>query len=386
MTPERVMALPRMLASRAAPAVIRCMSLPEVLPWMLRAGSNLRRVRQREISDSLAALNLKAVPAWRELLAACNAGRLLRERGMIRLIRDARDEPKLAKLRARLAAKSLPCRVLNNAELKEMEPLVGRDAIGGLLHESDADVGDPLEVSLELLKRFKDCGGTLLHEEAVALRPGSDGTELSTNVTTHRAAEVIVTMGLQSSGLLTPLGITVPLQAERGYSIRLAGCGGLLQRPVTFQSESCVATPMGADLRLAGTVEFARVSTPPDWTRSERLALHARHYFDADLSPLRSDRWIGSRPSLPDSLPAIGRLPGASNIGYAFGHQHLGVTQAAISANLLFDMMMGKPTSVDCQPYDLARFAAGRAARPPNVVLGISGCSTGTRCRGPSAD
>ncbi len=133
--------------------------------------------------------------------------------------------------------------------------------------------------------------------------------------------------------------------------------GALLCRPVTFQAESCVATLMGDHLRLAGIVEFIRRSSPPRWSRAERLAAIAQHYFDAPLQTAGAERWFGDRPSLPDSLPAIGRLARAPQIAYAFGHQNLGLTQAAISAELIAPLMDDQTPEIDCTPFDIARFS-----------------------------
>jgi D-hydroxyproline dehydrogenase len=351
-TPARVTALPRMLLSRDAPAVIRLASAPRVLPWFLRAARSLSAKRQAAIVDGLVALNRAAVPAWRDLLGACDRGTLLRENGMLRLIRDPRDRAALVATRDALAAHAMATLLLSGDEVRELEPTLGTAVIGGLLHETDADVADPLAVSRALLDRFLADGGTLIRERAEALRTGV----LITDTGVHHATQILVTLGLDAAALLAPLGAIVPLQAERGYHLELDGCGDQLTRPVTFQRESCVATPMGGRLRLAGTVEFADAGAPPDWHRADRLAAHAAHYFDTPLACNTPRRWLGSRPSLPDSLPAIGRLGDAPGIGYAFGHQHLGVTQAAISAALLCDVMADTAPRIDPRPYDLARF------------------------------
>jgi D-amino-acid dehydrogenase len=50
---------------------------------------------------------------------------------------------------------------------------------------------------------------------------------------------------------------------------------------------------------------------------------------------------MGIRPTLPDSLPVIDLHPKYPQIGMVFGHHHLGVTQAAISAQLISALMTG---------------------------------------------
>ena len=355
-TPGRIASLPRMLLARDAPAVVRAASLPRLLPWMARAAATLPTRRQDKITRAIAALNTRAVAAWRDLLAHCGHREQLREKGMIRLIRDPRDRDELAAVAARLARHGLSARMLDREDLLALEPALGKAAIGGLFHEGDADIGEPLQLSRILLAQFRDAGGTVVQRRIAAIASGEATVEAFTDDEgSYRADRLLIAAGLASATLLRPFGAAVPLQAERGYHLALPGLGDLLQRPVTFQRESCVATPMGGTLRLAGTVEFADASAQPDWRRAHRLAAYAGRYFEDMRSSSDAEVWMGSRPSLPDSLPAIGRLALAPRIGYAFGHQHLGITQAAVSAKLLCGIMADEP-SFDAAPYDLARF------------------------------
>lgn len=354
-TPGRIVSLPRMLLASDAPAVIRAAALPHLIPWMMRAATTLSARRQDAITHAIAALNGRAVAAWRDLLGHCGRSGQLREKGMIRLIRDPQDRAELDDVRTRLARHGLPSRLLDRDEMLALEPALGKAATGGLLHESDADIGEPLALSRTLLAHFQKAGGSVIRQRVLAIAHGETAVELITDAGSHRADRILITAGMASDALLQPLGAAVPLQAERGYHLALPGLGGLLSRPVTFQRESCVATPMGGTLRLAGTVEFADAAARPDWRRAHRLATYAGRYFDDMLPSADPEVWLGSRPSLPDSLPAIGRLAAMPRIGYAFGHQHLGITQAAVSAQLLCGIMAGEPP-FESAPYDLARF------------------------------
>src|SRR3546814_2326608 len=115
---------------------------------------------------------------------------------------------------------------------------------------------------------------------------------------------------LDAGPLLAPFGVKVPLQAERCYHLMLPTGGSLTARPVTPQAASCVATPMGEALRLAGTVEFAHPESPPTWHRSDRLAPRAQTYFSSQLPTAGAERLLARRPSPPASPPALGPTPG----------------------------------------------------------------------------
>jgi glycine/D-amino acid oxidase-like deaminating enzyme len=114
-------------------------------------------------------------------------------------------------------------------------------------------------------------------------------------------------------------------------------------------------TSMAGGLRLAGTVEFAGLAAPPDMRRAERLIAHARALLpglDAD----GAEFWMGFRPSLPDGLPVIGAAPADPRAIFAFGHAHLGVTLAAITAKIVAALAEGRLPGVELAPYRAERF------------------------------
>ena len=170
-----------------------------------------------------------------------------------------------------------------------------------------------------------------------------------------RADVIVVAAGVASAALLQPLGYRVPMIAERGYHIQCTGAdwpAGL--PPVVFEERSMIVTPFRSGLRAASFVEFARADSPADPRKWARLR---RHVDELGL-PFREpcSEWFGARPTLPDYLPAIGRSRGAPNLLYAFGHQHLGLTLAAITGKLIAALARREPTEIDVTPFDLERF------------------------------
>lgn len=98
-----------------------------------------------------------------------------------------------------------------------------------------------------------------------------------------------------------------------------------------------IVTGFEHGLRAASFVEFNQVDAAPDprkWTRLRK------HVGDLGL-PFKGEggEWIGTRPTLPDYLPAIGRSDRADNLFYAFGHQHLGLTLGAVTGEIVADML-----------------------------------------------
>jgi D-amino-acid dehydrogenase len=131
-----------------------------------------------------------------------------------------------------------------------------------------------------------------------------------------------------------------------------------------FEGRSVIVTRFGDRLRASSFVEFTAEGAPPDPRKWQRLEAHVR----ALGLPVASgfSRWMGARPTLPDYLPAIGRLD-APGLVVACGHQHLGLTLAPITAELVVALMTGQEPSLTLAPFSPTRFgfkSIGRTASP----------------------
>jgi D-amino-acid dehydrogenase len=151
------------------------------------------------------------------------------------------------------------------------------------------------------------------------------------------------------------VGHKVPMIAERGYHIRADAADWPADLPpVVYEERSMIITRYRNSVQAASFVELGRVDAPADPRKWDRLEQHV-----AQLGlPIRGPftRWMGCRPTLPDYLPAIGRSQKADNLFYAFGHQHLGLTLAPITARLMTALITGGALAMPTEPFDIARF------------------------------
>ena len=136
---------------------------------------------------------------------------------------------------------------------------------------------------------------------------------------------LIIAAGAWSGRLARSFGDRVLLESERGYNTTLPSPGVQLRAEVIFGERKFVATPLAMGLRIGGAAEFAGLEAPPNYARCDALLSLAARY----LPGLRAEggtRWMGHRPTTPDSLPVIGRSPRRRDVLYAFGHGHTGLT------------------------------------------------------------
>ena len=125
-------------------------------------------------------------------------------------------------------------------------------------------------------------------------------------------------------------------------------------RPVGWMEKAVFLTPMEDGVRLAGTAEFAFADTPSNPQRTKEMLKHGKVMLGNNLSIKSS--WVGSRPSTPDSLPVIGALDQYPRVKVGFGHGHLGLTFAAITAKLITENIQETQSTVDLKPFSAARF------------------------------
>jgi len=161
--------------------------------------------------------------------------------------------------------------------------------------------------------------------------------------------------GAWSRSLVRALGFDTPLDTERGYGVRVPDPGIALDGPLIYMDRHVAITPLPGWLLLAGTDELAGLRAPPNYARADALIRAAQELLP-DLNTDGAERWMSFRPSHPDSLPVIGRSPRQKNVYLAYGHGHLGFTMAAITGELVGQLVDGEDPTVDLDPFRPTRF------------------------------
>jgi D-amino-acid dehydrogenase len=164
----------------------------------------------------------------------------------------------------------------------------------------------------------------------------------------------VVAAGAWSGRLAKLLGDRVLLESERGYNTTVVAPSMKVGHELIFAEGKFVVTPLEEGLRVGGAAEFAGTDSPPRFERSAALLSVARCALPK--MPPGGLVWMGNRPTTPDSLPVIGRSAGAANVFYAFGHGHLGLTQAASTARLIEELVTKQKPSIDLTPFSGQRF------------------------------
>src|SRR5919198_628785 len=175
---------------------------------------------------------------------------------------------------------------------------------------------------------------------------------------------VVVCAGPWSGKLARRLGVRVPLDVERGYGVDLPAAGITPSCPLLLADFRISMSSHRGGLRIVGLDELAAVPAPPRPELAQRILRAARLAFP-QVRTTGAITWMRQRPSMPDSLPVIGRAPARHNAYLAFGHGHKGLSTAAITGKLIQQLMDGQPTTIDLAPFRPTRFRFGDARGGP---------------------
>jgi D-amino-acid dehydrogenase len=218
-------------------------------------------------------------------------------------------------------------------------------------------VSDPKRIVDGLRERLIHNGALIRQGEVRTIRTGtSSRLVVQLEDASTEADQVVIAAGAWSASLAQRIGDRVLLESERGYNMTLPRSGVSLQRQLIFAERKFVASPLSCGLRIGGAAEFGGLEAVANFKRSHVLVALARRYLP-ELQTEGGLQWAGHRPATPDSLPVIGRSPQLPDVFYAFGHGHLGLTQAATTGRLVSDLLFERPVPLDPHPYSIGRFA-----------------------------
>jgi D-amino-acid dehydrogenase len=332
-----------------------------VLPWLRRflsAGSTPAKVAA--IGQALRPLLIDAPDRHRKLAEEAGAGDLITRQGVLFAFPD----------RAAFEAEALSWKVrrdngvrwleMDEDELRQREPSLDRHYKFAVLVEENGQCRDPGAYVAALIRHAVDQGAVWRRVKATGFRiENGHLRSVTTEGDEIPCDRAVIAAGAWSKVLARQAGDNVPLETERGYHIVIANPGIEPRYPVmpSDGKMGCAMTPQG--LRLGGQVELAGLEADPNWKRADVLLKFARKVYPGIPEGLSLDNvkvWMGHRPSMPDGLPCLGPASGCSDVIYAFGHGHVGLTAGATTGLVVADIVAGRKPRVDLAPYAATRF------------------------------
>jgi len=353
-TPDVLRNLPSLLFDRNSPLSIRRGALAALAPWLLRFAAQSRPAAAARNATAIATLVASAGTAWEELAADIGASDVLQRRGCLYLYETETAYRAAHADMAQRRALGIAVDLISPSEIAAMEPMLPPLKGGAAFFPKAVFLNDPGMMMLMLTGAVQAAGVYHLPMAAESLERLVDGVAIHAKGVRLHVRRVVLAAGAHSRVLARQAGDRVPLDTERGYHVEWDMEQSLLSRPACPTSRGFYLCPMSGRLRAAGTVELGGLTAPPSPHRITRLIEGARAIFPHLGAPDRD--WMGFRPSMPDSLPVIGPSRAGAEVIHAYGHGHIGLTLAPITAQIVADLVDRRPVGLDLAPYLPTRF------------------------------
>jgi D-amino-acid dehydrogenase len=348
--------VPSWLMNPEGPLTIRPSYFPRVLPWLIRFSLSARQSRIAAISDAMLALHRQVFDCYTPLLKDAGGEDLIRRNGVLYVYATEESfQASMGEVELRRAHGN-NVQLLNQPEIKQLEPSIADKYRWAMFIPEHGHTVSPHRLVNTLAQQYLRDGGKYQKVAARSFeRKDGKVSGVVTEAGTLPADDVVVAAGVWSRKLVNQLDFDLPLEDERGYHVTLTDSGVAPRHCVSVSDGKFMATPMEMGIRVAGTVEFAGIEAAPNWKRARVLLDQIKELYPAARIE-KFTEWMGHRPSLPDSLPAIGRLPGHANVFAAFGHAHNGMTGGPPTGRAIADLIAGRQPKFDLAPYRPDRF------------------------------
>jgi len=244
------------------------------------------------------------------------------------------------------------------AAVRALEPSIHPDIVGGIHYQEDAHI-NPARFVHAMAAAARAKGATLLTDtEVLGFDTGERGlTAVRTSQGKHIAQQIVLAAGAWSTPIARQLGLAIPMQPAKGYSLTLPRPANFLHTHLHLAEAKVAVTPMGSLLRLAGTLELAGFDLTINQRRVNAIRRAAGSYLIGLENQEPVEIWRGLRPCPPDGLPYIGRSARHPNLIIATGHAMLGISMGPITGQLVAQLACDQPTTLGLTPFSPDRFA-----------------------------
>ncbi len=326
----------------------------ELMGWLLRFARRCNWRDFRTVTRVKGELLTRSRERLAELVRDERLACEFEENGTLYVYRDVRELESSGWLVESLREVGIPIEVLDGARTRALEPAVNDTIVGAHWNAGDAHLR-PDRFVAELARRVRELGGTIetgCEVQSIAPREG----RVETSRGSRRGRIIVYALGAWSPQFARALGVPLPVQPGKGYSITFARPSICPRIPVVCRERSVCVTAWSSGFRLGSTMEFAGYDTSLNRVRLDALTRGAREYLREVPTEVREE-WYGWRPMTYDDLPIIGASPRDSNLVLATGHGMLGVSLAPITGQLVREIVTGAEPSLDLAPYAATRFA-----------------------------
>ena len=326
--------------------------------WKFMRAANARHVARS--APLIRDLSFASRDCFEELAALPDNDFGLVKKGLVMLCQTQHGLDDEAKYAGQAKELGVPAQVMDAKQVAQLDPTVTMEVAGGVYFPKDCHLS-PNRFMAGLKRQCDKLGVKFIWGTDVNAftQHASRITEISTATGKFTAEEIILCGGSWSPIIGRELGLKLPMQAGKGYSLTLTKPRELPQLCSIFTEARVAVTPMGDTLRFGGTMEIAGLNEDINPVRVRGIIKAAVKYFPKftpdDFAGIQP--WRGLRPCSPDGLPYLGRTAKFPNLIIATGHAMMGLSLGPITGKLVSEILNGGKPAVDLSLLNPDRYA-----------------------------
>ncbi|MEM8955147.1 MAG: FAD-dependent oxidoreductase [Verrucomicrobiota bacterium] len=340
------------MLNRRSPFYLRPRLDPKLWSWCWTFCRSANRQHVEDSQALLRDLSLESRALFEELADELQFP--LAKKGLLMLCQSQAGLEEESELAVKAKEIGIQAEVCPPERLRELDPDIDSTAIGGIWYPQDCHLDS--ELFLNALRRgIKKHGGRFREgDEVIDFRTRRDEVTHAALATGEEVPgnRFTIAGGAWSPDLTRRLGLRLPMQAGKGYSLTLPNPPQLPRLCYLLKEGRVAVTPMGENLRVGGTMEICGNNLSIDAVRLmgiiESFCRVFPQFQSKDFAKL--EPWSGLRPCSPDGLPYIGNTPRYSNLTIATGHAMIGLSLAPITGKLVASLAQGEAVDSRLDP------------------------------------
>jgi len=347
-----------------SPFLLRPSALPSLWRWGIGFLKNAKPERFHANLQANTVLANYTMQCMQDMLQKHSFDYSASKLGSLKILEDQQEMENAVESLSLFQELGVNCTVLEPADIFTKEPALlesGEKLVGGI-HYPDDQGGDAYQFCQQVAELLKQNQVIFEYDTRIDafVKSGQRIASISTSRGEYQADAFVLAAGSYSPLLVKSLKLNIPVRPVKGYSITVSmdDWTQTPRMPVIDETSHVAITPLGKQLRAAGTAELAGYDTRINQGRVKMIIDQVINRYPTAKTSIAAGKlssWAGLRPSSVDGVPIIGGSP-YGNLFINTGHGHLGWSFAMGSGKLLADLISARPTDIDPQAYRYARF------------------------------
>ena len=328
----------KMLMDSDAPLKVPFKDFWSQIPWFWKFLLTSHGSRFQKATDAISFLGKNSLKDTKTLLESYDLGEMVDYGGCAFIYDTKKSFNSSKKSWDERSKRGFSSESLNEESIAKITPTINNKFKHAFLSHEWGKVTEPFDIVESLFSAAQKSGVVFYKNKVNGISESLNSVLIEVENGSFKYDAVIIAAGIDSISFAKSLGDFLPMTAERGYNLTIPYPNIQIDIPIVFADRGIVATSLRSGLRIGGWAEYANSRRPANQAYFNSIARISQELFP-NLSVEGANFWMGSRPSMPDSLPVISKSRKMNRVFYNCGHGHYGLTHAATSARLVCDLL-----------------------------------------------